>query len=152
MVNSNSKLPRRVTILGATGSVGQNTLDLIKRCPDAYQVVALTAHRNTDLLAAQAKQFKARLAVIGDEDCYGTLKDALSGTGIRVAAGEGALCEAAEQPSDWVMAGIVGAAGLPPTLSAIRQGGVVALANKECLVCAGNFMLKEVKNSGAISI
>jgi len=149
MVNSSQEEPRRVTILGATGSVGQNTLDLIKRCPDAYQVVALTAQRNSELLAAQAKQYKARLAVIGDEDCYGTLKEALSGTGIRVAAGEGALCEAAEQPSDWVMAGIVGAAGLPPTLSAIRQGGVVALANKECLVCAGDFIIDEVAESGA---
>ncbi len=149
MVLANVTRPRRVTILGATGSVGQNTLDLINRSPDAYQVVALTAQRNVELLASQARQCNAGLAVIGDDDLYSDLRDALAGTSVRVAAGEAALCEAADQPSDWVMAGIVGAAGLHPTLSAIRRGAIVALANKECLVCAGELMLEEVKQSGA---
>ena len=149
MVLANGATPRRVTILGATGSVGQNTLDLINRSPDDYRVVALTAQRNVELLASLARQCNAGLAVIGDEDCYGALKDALAGTSVRVAAGEAALCEAADQSSDWVMAGIVGAAGLHPTLSAIRRGAIVALANKECLVCAGELILEEVKQSGA---
>ena len=149
MVLENVTRPRRVTILGATGSVGQNTLDLINRSPDTYQVVALTAQRNVELLASQARQSNAGLAVIGDEDLYSDLRDALAGTSVRVAAGKAALCEAADQPSDWVMAGIVGAAGLHPTLSAIRRGAIVALANKECLVCAGDLMLEEVKQSGA---
>ena len=149
MVLENVTRSRRVTILGATGSVGQNTLDLINRSPDTYQVVALTAQRNVDLLASQARQSNAGLAVIGDEDLYSDLRDALAGTSVRVAAGEAALCEAADQPSDWVMAGMVGAAGLQPTLTAIRRGAIVALANKECLVCAGELMLEEVKQSGA---
>jgi 1-deoxy-D-xylulose-5-phosphate reductoisomerase len=141
--------PRRVTVLGATGSVGRNTLDLIGRTPDAYDVVALTAQRNVDLLAAQARQFNAELAVIGDADRFEALRDALAGSGVEAAAGTAALCEAASRPSDWVMAGIVGAAGLDPTLAAVRQGTVVALANKECLVCAGELMLEEVRQSGA---
>ncbi len=149
MVLANGATPRRVTILGATGSVGQNTLDLINRSPDDYRVVALTAQRNVELLASLARQCNAGLAVIGDEDCYGALQDALAGTSVRVAAGEAALCEAADQSSDWVMAGIVGAAGLHPTLSAIRRGAIVALANKECLVCAGELILEEVKQSGS---
>ena len=141
--------PRRVTILGATGSVGRSTLDLINRQPDAYNIVALTAHRNVELLAAQARQCNAELAVIGDDACYDALKELLSGSGIEVAAGAQALCDAAQRPSDWVMAGIVGAAGLDPTLAAIRRGAIIALANKECLVCAGELMLEEVRRSGA---
>ena len=146
---ANTGTPRRVSVLGATGSVGRNTLDLIGRHPEAYDVVALTAQRNVDLLAAQARQCNAELAVIGDETRYDALRDALVGSGVEAAAGTQALCEAASRPSDWVMAGIVGAAGLDPTLAAIRQGAVVALANKECLVCAGELMLDEVKQSGA---
>ncbi len=141
--------PRRVSILGATGSVGRNTLDLISRQAGAYKVVALTAQRNVELLAAQARQFNAELAVIGDETHLGALKEALAGSGVEAAAGKQALCEAAQRPSDWIMAGIVGAAGLGPTLAAIRQGAIVALANKECLVCAGELVLEEVKRSGA---
>lgn len=141
--------PRRVSILGATGSVGRSTLDLISHRPDAYKVVALTAHHNVDLLAAQARLFNAELAVIGDENRYDALKEALAGSGIAVGAGPGALCEAAERPSDWVMAGIVGAAGLGPTLAAIRRGAIVALANKECLVCAGELVLEEVRRGKA---
>ena len=109
--NSNaneSAAPRRVSILGATGSVGRSTLDLISRQQAAYKVVALTAQQNVDLLAAQARQFNAELAVIGDEDSYGALKAALAGSGIEAAAGPQALCEAAERPSDWLMAGTSG--------------------------------------------
>jgi len=144
-----SKAPRRVSILGATGSVGRNTLDLISRQHNAYKVVALTAQHNVELLAAQARQFNAELAVIGDAAHHAALQEALAGTGVAVASGVEALCEAAERPSDWIMAGIVGAAGLGPPLAAIRQGAVVALANKECLVCAGELMLEEVRRSGA---
>jgi len=139
-----SGCPKTVTILGSTGSVGCNTLDLIDRNPQAYDVVALTANRNVTKLAAQAIKFKAEFAVIADEGCYGELKDALSGTGIEAAAGGRALDEAAQRSAEWVMASIVGAAGLRPTLSAIRRGAVVALANKECLVCAGDLMMQEV--------
>ena len=142
-------LPRRVSILGATGSVGCSTIDLIARNPNAYDIEALTAYRNVDLLAQQARQLGARLAVIGDPDRYAALKAALSGTGIETAAGEQALVEAADRPADWVMAAIVGAAGLRPTLAAVRRGAIVALANKECLVCAGELMLEQVRSSGA---
>lgn len=141
--------PKRVTVLGSTGSVGCNTLDLMAQNPTAYDVVALTANRNVDLLAQQAKEFNAKWAVIADETCYQALKEALQGTDIQVAAGAQALDEAAQQPVDWVMASIVGAAGLRPTLSAVRQGATVALANKECLVCAGDLMMQEVTAHGA---
>lgn len=141
--------PKTVTILGSTGSVGCNTLDLIERNPNDYEVVALTAHRNVALLAEQAKKFKAKSAVIADETLYQELKDALQGTGIEVSAGKPALDEAAQIPAEWVMASIVGAAGLRPTLSAIRRGATVALANKECLVCAGDLMMQEVVDHGA---
>lgn len=148
--DSKDQAPRRVTILGATGSVGRQTLDLVGREPDLYQVEALTAHRNVALLAAQARRFRPALAVIGDPALYGDLKDALSGTGVEVAAGPEALCDAADMPADWVMAGIVGAAGLAPTLTAVRRGAKVALANKECLVCAGALFTREVERHGAV--
>ena len=141
--------PRRVTILGSTGSVGCNTVSLIEANPGAYQVEALTAQRNVELLAAQARRLRPRLAVIGEERLYGALKAALEGTNVRAAAGPGALVEAAMLPAAWVMAAIVGAAGLPPTLAAVRRGAVVALANKECLVCAGKIMVAEVTRHGA---
>ena len=144
--NSN---PRLITVLGSTGSIGCNTLDLIQRNPDAYQVEAITANTNFELLAAQARDTNASLAVLADEKNYKALKDALNGTSTEVAAGRLAVIEAASRPADWVMAGIVGAAGLEPTLTAIRRGGVIALANKECLVCAGDLILSEVKKSGA---
>ncbi|MCK5424731.1 MAG: 1-deoxy-D-xylulose-5-phosphate reductoisomerase [Emcibacter sp.] len=140
---------KTITILGSTGSVGCNTLDLIRRSPETYDVIALTANRNVTELAAQAKEFNAEMAVIADESCYGDLKDALSGTDIKVAAGQQALDEAAQLSAEWVMASIVGAAGLRPTLSAIRRGATVALANKECLVCAGDLMMQEVKDHNA---
>ena len=140
---------RGVTILGSTGSIGCNTLDLIRRNASEYRVEALTANRNVDLLVRQAIEFGAKLAVVADEACYDDLKNALSGTGIEAGAGPSGLVEAAVRPADWVMAAIVGAAGLQPTLSAIRRGCVVALANKECLVCAGDLVLAEVEKSGA---
>ncbi len=141
--------PRRVTILGSTGSVGRNTIDLIDRNPAAFAVEALTACRNVALLAEQARRLRPRLAVIGDPAGFAELKSALAGTGVTVAAGPQALVEAAERPADWVMAAIVGAAGLPPTLAAARRGAMVAFANKECLVCAGPLMMEEVRSHGA---
>jgi 1-deoxy-D-xylulose-5-phosphate reductoisomerase len=141
--------PRRVTVLGSTGSVGCNTLDLVARNPGDYQVEALTAHRNVHGLAEQARKFGARLAVIGDVSGYAALKQALAGTNIAVAAGPEGLIEAAAAPADWVMAAIVGAAGLAPTLAAVRRGALVALANKECLVCSGALMTAEVEAHGA---
>lgn len=141
--------PRRVTILGSTGSVGSNTVDLIRRTPDRYVIEALTAHRNVAALAAQARQLRPRLAVVADPACHGALKEALAGTGTEVAAGPEAVIEAAERPADWVMAAIVGARGLAPTLAAARRGAVVAFANKECLVCAGPLMMNLVRSCGA---
>ncbi len=144
-----ARRPRRVTILGSTGSVGRNTIDLIERHRDAYEVEALTAYSNVELLVEQARRLCPRLAVIGDGSRYDELKEALAGTGVETAAGADGLTEAAERPSDWVMAAIVGAAGLAPTLTAVRRGTIVALANKEALVCAGAIMMAEVKAHGA---
>ena len=141
--------PRQITILGSTGSIGCNTLDIIEHHDGAFSIEALTAHRSVDALAAQALKFRPRLAVIGDESAYGALKDALSGSGVAVAAGTEGLVEAACMPADWIMAGIVGTAGLEPTLAAVRRGAVVALANKECLVSAGQLMMDEVYSCGA---
>ena len=141
--------PKRVTVLGSTGSVGANTIDLIERNRNAYEVEALTANRNVTGLADQAIKLDARMAVVADPDCYLELKSALSGTGIEAAAGPDALVDAAERPSDWVMAAIVGSAGLRPTLAAVRRGITVGLANKECLVSAGEFFVNEVRKNGA---
>ena len=141
--------PRRLTILGSTGSIGCSTLDLIERNSDAYEIEALTANRSVARLAEQALRLRPRLAVVSDPDCYAELKAALSGSGIEVAAGSEAVAEAAQRPVDWVMAAIVGAAGLPPTLEAVKSGAVVALANKETLVCAGALMTEEVRRHGA---
>lgn len=140
---------RRVSILGATGSIGCNTLDLIQHDPTRFEVVALTGNKNVDLLIEQARQFSPKLAVIGDEALYQDLKAGLSDTDVAVAAGREALNEAADIPSDIVMAGIVGVAGLAPTLTAAKRGAIVALANKECLVCAGDLFLDEIDRSGA---
>ncbi|CAO3400362.1 1-deoxy-D-xylulose-5-phosphate reductoisomerase [Azospirillum sp. 11R-A] len=141
--------PRSVTILGSTGSVGTQTVDLVSRDPERFPVEALTANRNVTLLAQQARQLNARMAVVADPAAYAELKQLLSGTGIEVAAGSEAVAAAAERPADWVMAAIVGAAGLEPTLAAIRRGAIVAFANKEVLVCAGALMMEEVKAHGA---
>jgi len=141
--------PRRITILGSTGSIGTNTIDLIERDPASYRVEALTAYRSVELLAEQARKFDARFVAVADPDKYADLKSAMSGTDAEIAAGPDAIVEAAARDADWVMAGIVGAAGLEPTLEAARQGAVVAFANKECLVCAGDLMLEEIAQSGA---
>lgn len=141
--------PRRVTVLGSTGSIGRSTVDLLQRNPDGFTVEALTGNTNVKLLADQARILKPRVAVVADPANYGALKDALSGTGIEVTAGLEAVVEAAERPSDWVMSAIVGAAGLRPTLAAARRGVLLALANKECLVSAGNVMMREVAHSGS---
>ena len=141
--------PRRVTILGSTGSVGCNTVDLIERNRERYVVEALTANNNVELLAEQARRLKPRKAVVAEQRHYAELKAALSGSGVEAAAGPEAVIEAALMPADWVMAAIVGAAGLRPTLAAVRRGAVVALANKECLVSAGQLMMREVAAAGA---
>ena len=141
--------PKRLAILGSTGSIGDSTIDLIERDPSAYQVVALTAHRNWQKLAEQAKRLQPKMVALADPEGYASLKAALGGTKIEVAAGAEALCEAASLDSDWVMAAIVGAAGLRPTLKAVERGALVALANKECLVCAGTLFMAAVKDNKA---
>ena len=141
------RLPRRISVLGATGSIGESTLDLIGRNPSAYQVVALTGGQNAARLAKLAIMHRAELAVIADPGGYAALRDSLAGTDIEVGAGEDALLEAASRPADWIMAAIVGAAGLKPTLQAVRQGTLTALANKECLVCAGDIFMTEVERA-----
>ena len=135
---------RRVTILGSTGSVGQNTVDLLLRNQEAFEVEALTANRNPARLAEQARALRARFAAIADPTHYPALKEALAGTGIETACGAEAIVGAALRPADRVMAAIVGAAGLAPTLAAIQRGAIVALANKEALVCAGDLVMQEV--------
>ncbi len=139
---------RTVTVLGSTGSVGRNTLDLISRNRQRYDVEVLTANTNETLLAEQACQFRPALTVIADKAKYLALKEKLAGTGLAVEAGRNALIEAAKWPTDWVMAAIVGAAGLEPTLASARRGAVVALANKECLVCAGELLIQETRSNG----
>ncbi|HMA48254.1 MAG TPA: 1-deoxy-D-xylulose-5-phosphate reductoisomerase [Magnetospirillaceae bacterium] len=140
---------RSVTILGSTGSVGCNTVDLVEREPEKFRVEALVANRNVEKLVAQARSLKAKLAVVSDPTAYQALKDALAGTGIEAAAGPDAVIEAAARPADWVMASIVGAAGLQPTLAAIKRGATIGLANKETLVCAGSLVMKAVADHGA---
>ena len=140
---------KTVSILGATGSIGQSTLDLVQRAPEAYQVLALTAAKDVEGLAAAARATNAKLAVIADETLYDALKTALSGTNIGVAAGRQALVDAAKLEADWTMAAIVGCAGLAPTLAALETGKTVALANKEALVSAGDLMLAVARRTGA---
>ncbi len=140
---------RSVTILGATGSVGASTIDLIKREPKRFRVEAISARRNAVALAKIAREVGAQFAVVADPAAYGDLKDALDGSGIAAAAGEGALVEAAQRPADWVMAAISGSVGLKPTLAAIERGATVALANKECLVCAGSLFMRRAASTGA---
>jgi 1-deoxy-D-xylulose-5-phosphate reductoisomerase len=140
--------PRRVTILGATGSIGTSTLAVIADHPGAYAVEAVTAFGNAERLARVARDVGAKLAVIADRSAYNALVGALAGTGIEAAAGAPAIEEAAARPVDVVVAGIVGAAGLAPTMAAIRAGSRVALANKECLVCAGDLFMGEARRAG----
>jgi len=142
--------PRRVTILGATGSIGTSTLSVIADQPESFQVEAVTAFGNAERLARVARSVKARLAVIADRSAYGALVEALAGSGIEAAAGPAAIEDAAARPVDVVVAGIVGAAGLAPTLAAIRSGARIALANKECLVCAGDIFMAEARRAGTM--
>jgi len=140
---------RSVSILGATGSIGASTVDLIKRAPDNYRVEAVSARRNAAALAKIARELGAKLAVVADPAAYNDLKSALSDSNIEPAAGEAALLEAAQRPADWVMAAISGSIGLKPTLAAIERGATVALANKECLVCAGALFMRRAASVGA---
>ena len=140
---------RRVSILGATGSIGQNTLDLIRLAPDEFQVVALTGGRNIAQLATDAREFRAEMAVTAHPELLEDLRVALSGTDVEVAAGAAALVEAAQRPADWTMSAIVGVAGLTPGLAALEQGHTLALANKESLVTAGPLMMATAARHGA---
>ncbi len=146
-------MPKKsVTILGSTGSIGTNTVDLLLRHPELYEVKALTGNRNIGLLAGQARRLSARMAVTADKALYPELKEALSGTGTRVEAGDDAVLAAAEEDADWTMSSIVGAAGLVPTMAVVRRGKTLALANKETLVCAGELVMNAVKNCGTTLI
>jgi 1-deoxy-D-xylulose-5-phosphate reductoisomerase len=138
-----------VTILGATGSIGSSTIDLLKRNRGRYRVEAVSAHRSASALAALAREVGARFAAVADPAAYAELKDHLGGSGIEVGAGETALTEAAQRPAGWVMAAITGAAGLKPTLAAVERGATVAVANKECLVCAGTVFMRRAAAVGA---
>src|ERR1700684_4151719 len=140
---------RAVTVLGATGSIGDSTMDLLRAARDRYRVEALTANTNVPALAKLAKEFDARFVAIGDPALLEDLRDALAGTGTECGAGESAIIEAASRPADWVMAAVSGAAGLKPALAAVDRGATVALANKECLVCAGDFFMERAAKAGA---
>lgn len=142
-------MKRRVAILGATGSIGRSTLDLVERSPDSFEVVALTARNNVDELAAAARRTGAKLAVVANPERLDALRGRLEGSGCRASYGLEGLIEAATGDADWVMAAIVGCAGLVPTMSAIRAGKTVALANKEALVTAGSLMTDAAVASGA---
>ncbi|OOG70043.1 1-deoxy-D-xylulose-5-phosphate reductoisomerase [Sinorhizobium sp. A49] len=147
---SRENAKRRLTILGSTGSIGTNTLDVVEHLGgrDSFEIVALTGNGNIPLLAQQAIAHGAELAVTADDSHYASLKTALAGTGIAVASGKSGLIEAAERDAGWVMAAIVGNAGLAPTLAAASRGADIALANKECLVSAGSLFIEAVKQGG----
>ena len=140
---------KRVTVFGATGSVGQSALDLIGRDPEFYDVVALTGGRNVAQLAKDAVRFKADVAITCYDDMAAELRDLLFGTGIKVASGDAAIAEAATRPADWTLSAIVGAAGLVPGLTALQQGNTLALANKESLVTAGPLLMQTAADHGA---
>jgi 1-deoxy-D-xylulose-5-phosphate reductoisomerase len=143
------QVDRVVTVLGATGSIGASTIDLLRRSRERFRVEALTAHSNVAALAELAKEFNVSFAAIAEESRYEELKAALAGTGIAVGAGEAAMIEAAQRPANWVMAAMSGAAGLKPAIAAAERGVTVALANKECLVCAGEVFMRTAEKSGA---
>jgi len=142
-------VPRSVTILGATGSIGSSTVDLLRQEAGSYRVEALTARRNSAALARLAREFGANFAAVAEPEAYGELKAELSGSGIETAAGPDAMVEAAQRPADWVMAAITGATSLKPTLAAAERGATVAIANKECLVCAGALFMRRAAAAGA---
>ncbi|MFI4976705.1 MAG: 1-deoxy-D-xylulose-5-phosphate reductoisomerase [Caulobacterales bacterium] len=139
---------KKITVLGSTGSVGGSTLDLLERAGADVEVLALTAGRNVARLAEQAMHWRAKVAVIQDESLLDELKDRLNGSGVIAAAGASAIVDAAGMGADWVMSAIVGAAGLAPTLAAARTGAIIALANKESLVCAGPALLRTAREAG----
>ena len=139
---------RKISIFGATGSIGQSTIDLIARAPDAYDVVALSGGRNIAQLAADAIALRADVAVTAFEDQLPALRQALAGSAVQAAAGPDALIEAAARPADWVMSAIVGVAGLAPGLKALEQGATLALANKESLVCVGQLLMQSARQHG----
>ncbi len=142
-------MTRRISVLGGTGSIGDSTFDLIRRAaPGAFKVVAITAYSNVDKLAALAIEFGAEYAAIGDPAYEGDLRDALSAHDIKAGGGRNAVIEAGQRQADFTMAAIIGAAGLEPTLAAVDQGRTVGLANKECLVCAGDLFMQRVKTAG----
>jgi 1-deoxy-D-xylulose-5-phosphate reductoisomerase len=143
------QVDRVVTVLGATGSIGTSTIDLLRRSRERFRVEALTAHSNVAALAELAKEFNVRFAAVAEEARYDELKAALAGTSIAVGAGESAMIEAAQRPANWVMAAMSGAAGLKPAIAAAERGVTVALANKECLVCAGEVFMRTAEKSGA---
>ena len=140
---------RSVTVLGATGSIGDSTMDLIRNARERYRVEALTANGNVQGLAKLAREFDARFVAVADPSRLTELKEALAGTRTECGAGESAIIEAAARPSDWVMAAVIGAAGLKPALAAVDRGATVALANKECLVCAGDFFMERAAKANA---
>jgi 1-deoxy-D-xylulose-5-phosphate reductoisomerase len=140
---------KTVTILGATGSVGTSTLDLIEREPDRFKVRALTANCDVERLAAAARRTRAELAVVADESCLPALREALSGTGTDVAGGAQAVCDAARSGADLTVGAIVGCAGLRPVLAAVEQGGTIVIANKEPLVSAGELVVGAARRFGA---
>ena len=144
-----SPIERRVTILGATGSIGASTVDVVKHEPDLYRVEAVASGGNVAQLAQLAREVDAQFAAVADPNAYQDLKAALSGSGIEAAAGPAAVVEAACRPADLIMAAISGANGLAPTLAALDQGSTVALANKECLVCAGHLFMRTAAASNA---
>src|ERR1700748_3544038 len=140
--NRSAAAVRSVTVLGATGSIGDSTMDLLRSAPERYRVEALTGNSNVQGLAKLAREFDAGFVAVADASKLGELKDALAGTRTQCGAGESAIIEAAARPADWVMAAVSGAAGLKPALAAVDRGATVALANKECLVCAGDFFMQ----------
>ncbi|WP_416831461.1 MAG: 1-deoxy-D-xylulose-5-phosphate reductoisomerase [Erythrobacter sp.] len=142
-------MARTLSLLGATGSIGASTLDLIRHNRGDWQVEALTANCSAKELAALAIEFDAKIAVVGEESCLDDLRSALEGTGIEAAGGAQALCEAAARPVDMTVAAIVGCAGLAPTMAAVERGGTIALANKEALVSAGEILKSAVERAGA---
>lgn len=144
-----SKSAKTVTILGSTGSIGKNTVKILQQSDKNFSIRAITANTDYKLLAEQAISLKAKRAVIADDSLYQSLKDELSGTSIEVAAGKDEVVNAASLESDVLVSAIVGDAGLEPTIAAIKRGAIIALANKECLVCAGELMMEVAKANGA---
>ncbi len=144
-------MTKRISVLGSTGSIGKNTLDIVRRAEaGTYDIVALTANRSVDILAEQAKEFKPEFVALADKSQAKALTDKLAGTGIETGVGPEAIIEAARRSADFTMAAIIGSAGLKPTLAAVEQGRHVGLANKECLVCAGETFMAAVQASGAV--